>query len=219
MKISKHIHSCLLIEHDGKRILIDPGNYTYEQKALDVSKINTLDYLLITHEHPDHMYIPFVKELVGKFPSLKIISNSSIQKILTQEGLTVSIENDELVRLEPALHDKPLTFPIPQNVAFTIGNKLTHPGDSSTFTKTAEILALPMQTSLVNIVGMLDKAIELKPKAVIPIHDFHWKDSSRLVYYDHAKRILKENGIKFIPLETGRDSEFIEVLPTTKYLS
>ena len=69
MKISKHLHSCLLAEEAGKIILIDPGNYTFEEKALDIGKLEKLDFLLITHEHQDHIYLPFLKIIFEKFPS------------------------------------------------------------------------------------------------------------------------------------------------------
>lgn len=66
MKISKHVHSCLLIEENNTTILIDPCNYTYEEKALDINSLGKLDYLLIAHEHQDHLHIPFIKEIMRR---------------------------------------------------------------------------------------------------------------------------------------------------------
>jgi len=68
MKISKHIHSCLLVEDEGKTILIDPGKYSYDEKALNVVSLEKLDMIAITHQHSDHMYIPLIKEIVAMFP-------------------------------------------------------------------------------------------------------------------------------------------------------
>ena len=85
MKISKHIHSCLLIKEQGKTILLDPGNYSYESKALDINSLKQLDFIGITHEHADHMYIPWIKEIVVKFPNVKIITNDSCVKLLAKE--------------------------------------------------------------------------------------------------------------------------------------
>ncbi|MDO8655088.1 MAG: MBL fold metallo-hydrolase, partial [bacterium] len=51
MKITKYVHSCLLVEEQGKTALIDPGNYTFQSKALDLRYIEKLDFVLITHEH------------------------------------------------------------------------------------------------------------------------------------------------------------------------
>jgi L-ascorbate metabolism protein UlaG (beta-lactamase superfamily) len=79
MKITKFIHSCLIVEIENKNILLDPGSYTAEENALNIEEIDTLDYLLITHEHQDHMHLPFVKQIVKKFPEIKVMSNQSLK--------------------------------------------------------------------------------------------------------------------------------------------
>src|SRR4051812_15265297 len=111
MKISKHLHSCLLIEENGKTVLIDPGIFTYQEKALETDKLSNLDYILITHEHPDHMHVPFIKELMEKFPKAQIISNPSIEKILGEDKITVhtdlsDLPNDAGVQFEEVPHEK-----------------------------------------------------------------------------------------------------------------
>ena len=63
MKVSKHLHSCLLVEDDaGPVALLDPGNYTLEESALPVDELSRLDFVLITHEHQDHMSVPLIKK-------------------------------------------------------------------------------------------------------------------------------------------------------------
>lgn len=89
MKISKHIHSCLLVEDQGKTILIDPGNYTFEEGGLDVKKLEKLDAILITHEHLDHMYPPLIKKILEKFSEVKIYSNEAVKKVLEKDGINV----------------------------------------------------------------------------------------------------------------------------------
>ena len=66
MKITKYPQSNFLIESSGKRIIIDPGNLTFEKyKPAD---FGDLDAILITHSHPDH----FHKEAVVKFIEQKV---------------------------------------------------------------------------------------------------------------------------------------------------
>lgn len=208
MKISKHIHSCLLVEERGKVILIDPGNYTFEEKAIDLSKINKLDYLLITHEHQDHMHIPLIKEIVQKFPSVIIISNQSVADILKKEQITVQTEGNEYIEIEEVPHEKLMDSIPPQNILFQIFNKITHPGDSLHFKLTTPILALPIQAPWGSMVQAVDKAVELKPKIVIPIHDWHWKDGARKLFYKRIEEYLRKFDIDFRGSEAG---EIIEV--------
>ncbi len=204
MKISKHVHSCLLVEDEGKTILIDPGNYTFEERGLDVDRLEKLDFLLITHEHPDHMHLPLIKEIVEKFPEVKIISNNSVKKILEKEGLSLLVEHS-MFNILAAPHELLLGGRGAENTLFNISQKLTHPGDSLKFDKTCEILALPIQAPWGSFVASVEKAAAVKPKVVIPIHDWHWKDSARRRMYDMASQYLAEKGIEFRGLETGEE--------------
>ncbi|MEK7162481.1 MAG: MBL fold metallo-hydrolase [Patescibacteria group bacterium] len=207
MKISKHVHSCLLVEDEGKTILIDPGNYTFEERGLDVDRLEKLDFLLITHEHPDHMHLPLIKEIVEKFPEVKIISNNSVKKILEKEGLSLLVEHS-MFNILAAPHELLLGGRGAENTLFNISQKLTHPGDSLKFDKTCEILALPIQAPWGSFVASVEKAAALKPKVVIPIHDWHWKDSARRRMYDIASQYLAEKGIEFRGLEVGEEMLF-----------
>ena len=207
MKISKHLHSCLLAEEAGKIILIDPGNYTFEEKALDIGKLEKLDFLLITHEHQDHIYLPFLKIILEKFPQVKIISSPSVAGLLGAEKISVSTEGNEVISFVSARHELLLGGKTTENYVFNIFGKLTHPGDSIQFAKSCDILALPIQAPWGSFVASVEKAVALKPKIVIPIHDWHWKDAARRRMYDMAKQYLAEKGIEFHGLEVGEASE------------
>ncbi len=206
MNVSKHAHSCLLIEEEGTAMVIDPGNYTSEENALDVGAIKRLDFILITHEHDDHMHLPLIKRLVGKFPEAAIISNDSVAAILKKEGLKVATEGNEIIRITPVKHEMTLSG-APENSMFTVFGKLTHPGDSLSFNKTAEVLALPIQAPWGSMVAAVEKAARLKPKFVIPVHDWHWNEKARERLYEMAAEYLKKRGIVFRTME--RKEKFI----------
>lgn len=207
MKISKHVHSCLLLEEVGKRFLIDPGQFTYEAKALDLNSLDMLDYLLITHEHPDHFYLPFIKEILAKFPQVNIITNSSIVEILEKEGIKASSEEDELVKIEEVPHEKVFGIEPPKNVMFTIDGKLADPGDSHHFKTSAKVLALPIQAPWGSTTAAVELATSLKPEVIIPIHDWHWHDAARAWMYQRLEKHFDSLGIRFLGLETGQEEE------------
>ena len=64
-------------------------------------------------------------------------------------------------------------------------------------------MALPIQAPWTSSTAAIEKAIFLKPRIVIPIHDWHWKDSVRKNFYERAKNYLEGFGIEFKGLETG----------------
>ena len=208
MKITKFVHSCLLVEEAGKTFLFDPGNYSVEEGTLKVESIQSLDYLLITHEHQDHMFTPFIKQLVEKFPGVKIISNQAVADILKMDEIQVSTGEDELIQLEAVPHEKIFMGPAPQNVKITVAEKLTHPGDSYTFGSTASVLALPVQAPWGSTTQAVELVEKLKPQLIVPIHDWHWNDSARQNMYQRLEEYFSKIGIKFIGLKTG---EVVEI--------
>lgn len=201
MKITKFVHSCLLIEESGKKILIDPGEYS--EQALNLSNLGGLSHLLITHEHQDHMYLPLIKEILEKFPEVKIISNQSVAGIFSGEGIKVFTEGDDFIQMQDVPHEHVFGSTPPQNVLFSINGKLTHPGDSHSFTETNEILALPVTAPWGSTTAAVELAEKLKPKVIVPIHDWHWNDTAKQNMYKRLEEYFGKIGIKFIGIKTG----------------
>ncbi|MEK7095457.1 MAG: MBL fold metallo-hydrolase, partial [Patescibacteria group bacterium] len=59
MKITKLGHCCLVIEINGTRFLTDPGAYTTAQ-----NEAKNIDYVVISHEHTDHLHIDSLKNIL-----------------------------------------------------------------------------------------------------------------------------------------------------------
>ena len=209
MKVSKHIHSCLLVEEQGKTVLVDPGKYSYESKALDIERLSSLDAIAITHEHSDHMYIPWIKEVVAKFPNVEIITNSSAGKILQEQGLQVNTAGNKFIKMSPLPHEKVFdtTSPV-ENVSVTLFGKMTSVGDSFSSIQPADIVAFPVVAPWGSATQAMLHASKVKTKVMIPIHDYHWKDEYRKEFYVRFREYLKPFGIDFKAVETG---EVIEV--------
>lgn len=209
MKISKHLHSCLLIDEQGKTILVDPGNYSYDAKALDINRLQNLDAIVITHEHMDHMYIPWIKEILEKFPNTPIYTTGSAKALLEKEGIqNVNTEGNEYITLESVPHEKIWVGAPAQNVLATLFGKFATPGDSHTFTTHVDILALPIAAPWGSTTRAVELALDLKPKVIIPIHDWHWRDEVREGFYQRLIEYFAQNGIDFKGVETG---EVVEV--------
>ena len=205
MKITKYLHSCLLIEEQGMTILMDPGNYTANADALPA--LEKLDFLLITHKHLDHMDISSIKKLKAQFPELQVITNANTAEELAKEGIGAETSGNEFIEIVQAPHEKLVSGDTPQNVLFHLFDSFSNPGDSFQFAETKEILALPIQAPWGRMVQALEKAEQVKPKAVIPVHDWHWKDEARHNFYNSAAKFLEEKDIKFYGLEFGESVE------------
>src|SRR3989344_8152011 len=87
MKITKYPQSNFLIEEGGKKILIDPGNFTFEKYQPE--SFRQIDATLITHQHPDHLDKEAVKALRGL--GIPVYGNSDVASVLSGESVKVNV--------------------------------------------------------------------------------------------------------------------------------
>ncbi|HUD44075.1 MAG TPA: MBL fold metallo-hydrolase [Patescibacteria group bacterium] len=207
MKVTKYLHSCLLVEDQNTTILLDPGNYTYQEKVFPYNQIAKIDYIAITHEHRDHMDIEFLKELLTHYPHAQIIGNESINTTLIKENMLVQTVGNNFINLIPLHHEKVLNFPLPINCGITLFNELLHPGDSLQFLRSPRVLALPIVAPWGSLVKAAEQALLVEPKVVIPIHDWHLKDEARHAFYQWLVTYFMQHNITFLQPETGQTFE------------
>lgn len=201
MKITKLVHSCLLVEMPApvnRTLLIDPGIYS----TVDVDSLQWLDDIVITHEHPDHCDKKTLQNLSEKFPKVRIKTPSTLVPKL--ERITVTTEAVEGIEIFDARHEghSPFIDP-PENIGIHYLGKLTHPGDSHTFIDTKEILALPITAPWGSTDHAVEVALQLKPRHVLPIHDWHWRDEVRESMYDRLEQLFSGYDIQFHKLKQG----------------
>jgi L-ascorbate metabolism protein UlaG (beta-lactamase superfamily) len=202
MKITKFVHSCLLVETDDRTVLFDPG--IMSTPSIDIGSLTRLDDVFITHAHSDHFDTEFIKKLIDKFPTVRITTTGELADILKGNGVNATTTPPGDVEFFDSPHEsvKPL-FPQPEEVGFHYLNALTHPGDSHSFKETKDILAIPFTAPWGANVKALNLVLELKPKHVLPIHDWHWKPEALAGSYGNWEKILGEQGITFHKLETS----------------
>ncbi|HVX24413.1 MAG TPA: MBL fold metallo-hydrolase [Candidatus Saccharimonadales bacterium] len=202
MKITKYVHSCLLVETPDRVALFDPGMMS--EPALDAAQLDRLDEIFITHGHGDHCYPPLIKQLIAKFPIVHITAPNDVVELLNKEGIKATPTPPTGVTLFDSPHEavEPL-FPTPEELGYHYLETLSHPGDSHSFHETKAILALPVQAPWGSTVDAVNLALELKPTHVLPIHDWHWRDEAREQLYQGLERAFAEQGIIFHKLQTG----------------
>lgn len=204
MKVTKFVHSCLLVETPDRVALFDPGSMSAEALGAALPGISRLDDIFITHVHGDHCDPDLIRQLVTKFPEARITGPAEVVTSLAKDGIKAGDQAPEGAEFFKAPHENvsPL-YPQPENTGIHYMDKLSDPGDSHTFKETKEVLALPITAPWGAAIRALNLALELKPKHVLPIHDWHWHDEAREQTYNNFERILGEQGIIFYKLQTG----------------
>lgn len=206
MKITKFVHSCLLVEMPppvNRTALFDPG--TMSEAALDVEKLEFLDDIIYTHNHNDHFNLGLLKRLLAAFPNVRITATPELVEQLSAENIQATSKPSEGIVFFESPHESvaPL-FSQPQQIGVHYLDIFTDPGDSHSFHETKPVLALPIQAPWGSSIRAINLALELKPKYIVPIHDWHWSDAARLSQYDRYEEVFAERGITFLKPETGK---------------
>ncbi len=210
MHITKFGHSCLFIEEQGCHILLDPGVYSVLPETLP-----SIDVLLITHEHQDHLDLTSIKRIVTENPQIRIYSNETVVEVLKKEtiearalqhGETVTEKNipiEAFGQQHALIHS---SIPLIQNRGFLIADRLFYPGDALVLpNRPIELLAWPSFAPWMRIHEALDYAVAVKPKTCFPVHDGMLKNPAFL--HPLIGKILSENDIEFKPLVPAERTE------------
>lgn len=196
--ITKLVHACLLVEANDKRYLIDPGVFTWMDDRFDVSMVEGVDRILITHEHADHVNVEFVKAALERSNDAEIETTPALAALLAEHGVAAVVDGSPQFG---APHERLPMGPGPQNVGFHIEGALSHPGDSHSFAETMPILAMPFFGPWGSTVGGVDRTRLVSPKYVFPIHDWFLSDVGAERLYDIANLGFEETGIELVHIK------------------
>jgi len=210
MKIKKLGHCCLVIEINGKRLMTDPGSFSTAQKSE-----TGIDLILYTHEHQDHYHLDTLREVLKNNPKAVIVTNSSVGKLLTEEGIDFTkVEDGEVLdfngikikgfgNIHAEIYE---TYGRVQNTGYMVDG-LCFPGDAfEDPSSEVDILALPVTGPWMRIKDVINYAQKLKPRIVFPVHDAHIHDWAEFIWRV-PENILKEDGIVFKKLELEKEED------------
>jgi len=215
VKITKFVHSCLLLElpESGQSVLFDPGEYS----PVPVEALPGLDDIIITHQHPDHMDPVLIKKLRSRFPNVRITAPADAATVLAQAGITGAQTSPGAgMNFFKAPHEgiKPLgMIDPPQENGVHYHHILTHPGDSHHFHETMPILALPVTASWGSAVEAARVALAVRPQYIVPVHDWHWHDRARAELYERMEKRFGEVGIHFLKMTDGEAVIIPDLVP------
>ncbi len=210
MKIKKIGHCCLVVNINGHKIMTDPGVFSTAQK--DETGI---ELILFTHEHQDHYHIDRLKEVLEKNPDAKIITNTSVGKLLNEQGIEFTkVEDGESFdfhgiqikgfgNTHAEIYE---SYGKVQNTGYMI-DKLCFSGDAFENPNTeVDILALPITGPWMRIKDAIDYAKLLKPRVVFPVHDAHIQDWATFIYRV-PENFMNESNIQFKKLDLGKEED------------
>ena len=185
MKITKYNQSCLLIETNNKRILIDPGKINYDESLLNEWK--DINYILVTHRHSDHCNPEAINTIIKRdkaklYTTKEVVDNIGlINPTIVKQGDIINLGNIK-IEVTKAIHGflvamKTNGGEIFENVGYIIddGNKrLYTTSDTICFNcdYKCDILCMPFNGNGVTM-GIVEGTLfakDLNPELLIPVH-------------------------------------------------
>jgi L-ascorbate metabolism protein UlaG (beta-lactamase superfamily) len=185
MKITKYIHSCLVFELNGHKLLFDPGNFTFAEGLISPDVFADVNGIIITHIHPDHLDTENLKKIV-ELSNATVYTNSEVGTAIQKEGLQYELIEEGIFNIGsfklkaiPVVHEPLLDNPIPQMTGFLINDKVLHPVDSMepklTEHRDIELLIMVTMAPFTNELKIADFADKISPKQILPVHDGYAK--------------------------------------------
>lgn len=209
MKITKFVHSCLLVENDGKKALVDPGNYSWGSGLVDQDMLKDIDYVLITHAHSDHIDETFASVINELSPNAVWYVTKSTKKLIQNlSGIQIELVSmlSDVRYIESEHADLTHWGGCEDHSSFVLFGDLLISGDCHTLTSMhgASILAGAINGgpwgSIKSFLNMID-SMEDRPKVLLPLHDWHWNDQARDGFYARLPEVLEQFGVTFTPLK------------------
>lgn len=206
MKITKFVHSCLLVETENGTAIFDPGHYSWDSGVFNSTNLTHLDDIVISHAHADHLHPPFLAALRAKFPNATITAPPKALAKLKQPGSSHPHQSSPRVSTFEIPHED--TTPLgqaAQNYGAHYLGLLTHPGDSYALEETKAVLALPITAPTWGTLALAARlALKLKPRYIVPIHDWQLSNAARQHHYNRLEIFFEPHGITFLKLIDGR---------------
>jgi L-ascorbate metabolism protein UlaG (beta-lactamase superfamily) len=216
MKITKYIHSCLVFELNGHKLLFDPGNFTFVEGLVTPDVFSDVNTIIITHIHPDHLDTENLKKII-ELSKATVYTNSEVGIAIQKEGMQYELMEEGIFNIGPfkleaipVVHEPLLDNPIPQMTGFIINDKVLHPVDSMepklTEYQDIELLIMVTMAPFTNELKIADFADKIRPKQILPVHDGYAKPFFVRQRFENYAKHFDKSGIKFNTIYQPGDS-------------
>lgn len=223
MQLTKFTHSCVRVESDGVVIVIDPGNFSEVEAAMDGAH-----HVLITHTHPDHLDPERVPAQLRSNAQIHVWAPASVAQSLREtlgEAAAeasggsrihdVDAESDldlDGVRVQTFGGQHALIHPLIRtvdNVGYLIEGRLFHPGDSFVVPhgiKPSTVL-VPLHAPWSKMSEVIDFLIAVGAPTAYQIHDALLSENGFGIVEKQVTAFAGKYGTTYTHLDTGTTVE------------
>lgn len=209
MILTKREHACLVIEHDGASLVIDPGSFTAPFDAPGLVGV------VVTHEHADHVTAEHLDRLLASAEGVELFAPAGVAASLPGYAWQIVTAGDARSAgpfslafsggRHAVIHS---SLPVVDNLGVMVNDTLYYPGDSFTAPEgPVDVLAVPASAPWLKIGEVMDYLDAVKPRRAFPTHERVNSDAGNAMANGRIKHVVESNGGAFVPLVAGESLE------------
>lgn len=206
MRITKHEHAALRLEHDGQTLLIDPGTFTAPLDGL-----STVVGVVVTHEHPDHWTPEHLERILQAAPGIPILSTAGVASAAAEDVTVVTPGETHTVGAftlrffggaHAVIHS---SLPRIENLAVLVNEEFYYPGDSYAMPDDVPVatLAAPLGAPWLKIGEAMDFVLAIAPRTCFGTHDMTLSHIGRSMHRQRLQWATEQHGGQFFELDPG----------------
>jgi L-ascorbate metabolism protein UlaG (beta-lactamase superfamily) len=184
MRVTHLGHACLLVQTSTARLLIDPGTMSA------FTQVRDLDAVLVTHQHPDHLDVARLAELLAANPQARLVidpdtgptvSDLPVSAEVVRPGDRLRVGGSSIDVVGGRHADVYGDVPGCTNAAYLIDEgALLHPGDSFFVPdQDVDVLAVPVDGPWLKLAEAVDYVHAVSPRVAVPVHDGETTDPAK----------------------------------------
>jgi len=208
MKLTKFEHSCFVLEENGERLVVDPGEFSMSLNAA----IPGVTAVVVTHVHSDHIDVKKIKQILKQNPSAQLFttaetaaSHPELPCIAVVAGDTRDVGQFHLEffggQHAVIYPDKPVF----ENVGIVINESVAYPGDSFVDPgKPVTVLLAPAAAPWLKIKEAVDYITAANAENIIPTHDAILSLEGKDLHDAHLRTAAELTGKTYTRLAAGK---------------
>jgi L-ascorbate metabolism protein UlaG (beta-lactamase superfamily) len=210
MQLTKYGHACVVLEEQGKKLIIDPGEFTD-----GFGGVENVAAVVITHTHHDHFVAAQLDKIVAANPNVKVYTTPETVKDWQNNphARAAKAGDQEIIgpfslRFYGELHNQvhPVS-PANQNIGVQVNN-FYYPGDSFVMPDgPVDVLAVPAAAPWMKVGEAMDFVKAVKPKKFFRTHDGLLNERGLTTTDRWFSMASDKFGSKYLPLNPGDSIE------------
>lgn len=207
MKLTKYSHACVVLEENGSKLVIDPGEYTLLPGSLE-----DVVAVVVTHHHADHVSDKNLAQILAKNPDAVLYAHQEVLDYISVDIKQVAVSGDANFEEGPfkfklSEHDHAviyMTSPC-RNLSVTVNDYFYYPGDSYKLPETdVEVIGVPMSGPWAKTADSIDFALNSNAKVYFPTHNAHLNEEiGNAGYNNWLERQLEPTEKRWVYLLPG----------------